>query len=90
MYHIFIYFYISINSIFIMRFIYFVYFIYFIYFVYLAGAFCGPTTHRSSACSAKEMQEHSVAPDATVAAQLQHPGALQERAAALKKNSFIN
>ena len=37
-------------------------------------------SHRGSSCSAQELQEHSVAPDATIPAQLQRPGPLQERA----------
>ena len=41
-----------------------------------------PWPRRSSSCSAWELQEHSVAPDATVAAQFEHPGALLERAVA--------
>ena len=35
-------------------------------------------SHKRNSCSAQELKEHSVAPDATVAAQLQRPGALLE------------
>ena len=45
-------------------------------------------SHKSSSCSARELEEHSVAPDATNAAQLQRRGPLQERAVGPARGIF--